>query len=71
MKVEKKHIGSSVAQNSGKNCLQLISAQKKFPVTFKIFTHEQGCHMVYFQTKNPNSGNFNDLAMEDTGIFFG
>jgi hypothetical protein len=32
----------------------------------------QGCRMVYFQTKNSNLGKFlEDLAMDDVGIFNG
>jgi hypothetical protein len=33
-------------------------------------TPEQGCHMVYFQTKKSKFGQFLEgLAMEDVGIF--
>jgi hypothetical protein len=31
----------------------------------------QGCQMVYYQTKNPNLGILEGLAIEDVGIFYG
>jgi hypothetical protein len=35
-------------------------------------TFEQGCQMVYFQTKNPKFGYIlEDLAMEDVCAFYG
>jgi hypothetical protein len=36
---------------------------------FDFGERNQGCQMVHFQTKNPNSGKF--LAMTDVGILYG
>jgi hypothetical protein len=34
-------------------------------------TFDQGCQMIYFQTKNPDLGKILEgLAMEDVGIFY-
>jgi hypothetical protein len=32
---------------------------------------DQGCQMLYFQTKNRNLGKFCSFAMEEGGVFYG
>jgi hypothetical protein len=41
-------------------------------LAFIFACRKQGCQMVYFQTKNPDLGQFlQGLTMEDVGIFLG
>jgi hypothetical protein len=45
------------------------SGKRSTPINLRP---DQGCQMVYFQTKNRNLGTFSDgIAMEDVGKFYG
>jgi hypothetical protein len=60
--------------NFGQNLETCRSPEKLLAVVKGSSFSNQGCQMVYFQTKNPTLGKFLRVlhrAIEDVGIFYG